>query len=103
MDRIIQSKMHVVVKIGASGHDPIYETGLDERDNAGTAESGRSQRAGNAHANRDVGIEHAVGEKLASFFEPSGVVREESFIDNVTQLFFAGEIFRHDALARHVL
>ena len=102
VNRVIQREVHVVIQIRAGGNDPVHETRLDQRDDAGAAEAGRRQRAGDAHADGHIGVEHAVGEKLAGFLEPRGVVGEENLVDDVGQLFLAGEVFRHDAFARHV-
>ena len=102
VDRIIQREVQVVVKIRAGGNDPVHESRLDERDDAGAAEAGGRERTGNAHADGHVRRKHPFGEKLARFLEPRGIVGEEHLVNDVGQLFLAGEVFRVDALARHV-
>jgi hypothetical protein len=99
--RIIQREVHVVIQIRARGDDPVHESGLDGRHNAGTAHARWRQRAGEAHADGHVGREHAVREKLAAFFEARAVVGEKGFVHRVGQLLLAGDVFGPNALARH--
>ena len=48
-------------------------------------------------------LEHAISEELAGLLQPSGVVRQKNFIDDVRQLLLARKVFRLDTFARHIL
>ena len=97
--RIVQREVHVVVENRAGGDDPVDEAGLDERNDGGAAQAGRRQRAGEAHADGDIGLQHLLGEKLAAFLETRAVVGQKGVVDEVGELLLAGEILGQDALA----
>ena len=90
--RIIQREVHVVIEIGAGGHNPVHETGLDERHDGRATHARWRERAGEAHADGDIRSEHFLREELAAFLEPRAVVGEKGFVHQVGELFLAGDV-----------
>ena len=78
-----ESEMRVVIEIRAGRDDPVDEAALDERNERRHAESGRRERAGERHADRDVGLEHLLREQLARFAQTRRVVGEEGVVDQI--------------------
>ena len=99
MHRHAEAKVRVVIEIGARGHDPIHKSRFDQRDDRGHAETSGRHRAGEAHADGHVLVEHALGEQPASFRQAAGVVRQERVVDEIRHRLFARDRLRIDALA----
>ena len=72
---------------------------LDQRNERRHAEPRRRQRAGERHADGDVGLEHLAREELAGFAQPRRVVREERVVDQVGGCLGAGDRLRIDSFA----
>ena len=62
---VVQGEVEVVVEVRAGGDDPVDEAGLDQRDDARSSPAGGRQRAGEAHADGHVGLEHLLREQPA--------------------------------------
>ena len=75
------AEVRVVVEVRAGGDDPVDEAGFDERDQRGDSESRGRQRAGERQPDRDLRLQHLLGEELAGFAQPRGVVSEKRFVD----------------------
>ncbi len=58
----VEAVMDVVVEVGARGDDPVDEAGFDEGDEAGFAQAGRHERAGEADADQSVARQHLLRE-----------------------------------------
>ena len=103
MHREPERKVGVVIEIGAGRDDPVDESRLHQRDQAAHAEPGRRHGTGQGHADRDVGLEHALGEELAALPQPAGVIGQEGVVDQLGDRFLAGGRLGIDALAAQVL
>src|SRR6185295_16392441 len=69
---------------------------------AAHAQAGRRHGPGERHADRGVGLEHALGEELAAFPQAARVVRQEGVVDQRGHGLLAGNRGRLDALAAQV-
>ena len=78
-----KAEVRVVVEVRARRDDPVDEARLDERDDRRHAQPRRRERAGEGEADRDVVVQHLLGEELAGLPEPRRVVGEEGSVDQV--------------------
>ncbi len=100
--RIVQREMHVVVKNRASGDDPVHESRFDQRHDGRAAQARRRQRAGKAHADGYVGIQHLLAEKLAALAETRAIVGQKRVVDDVRKLLLARQILGKNTRASQV-
>ena len=85
----VQSVMQIVIKIRARGNNPVHEAGLHQRNQTGFSQAGRSQRAGQAHADEAVVRQHFFREQLGRFAKTSAVVSQKRLIDQIS----SGNVF----------
>ena len=97
-ERHVHRVVHVVIEIGARRYDPVHKAGIDERNNGRRSKPGRSHRARQAHADRDLRLQHFLREQPARFLQPAGVVCQERVVYQVRHRFLAGDRFRQNAL-----
>ena len=69
-----QAEVRVVIEVGAGRHRPVDEAVFDERYETRHPEPGRRERAGDAHPDHHVGLEHFLGEQPASLAQAPPVV-----------------------------
>ncbi len=81
MHRKSNTKMRIVIEIGAGGDDPIDEACFDERNKSGNTKSGRCQRSRQGKTDCDFRLEHFLREQLASFAQPPGVIGKKRFVN----------------------
>src|SRR2546428_7968778 len=75
--------MRIVIKIGASGNDPIDKPRPHERYDGCHSDSGRRHCARKTHTDCHIVGQHPFDEKLACFAKTRGVIRVEGFVDQV--------------------
>ena len=75
------SKVRVVIEIGARGNDPVDETGFDEWNECGNSETGGCQRTCQRKADRDLGLQHFLCKELTRLAQSRGVVGKEGFVN----------------------
>ncbi len=78
-----EAEVRVVIQIGAGAGDPVDEAVLDQRNDGRDPQPRRRQRARQAHADGDVGVEHTAHEQLTGFTQPGGVVGEKRTVDQL--------------------
>ncbi len=98
-----ERKVGVVVEIGTGRDDPVDEPPLHQRNQTAHAEPGRRHGPSQRHPDRDVRLEHALGEELAALPQPAGVIRQEGVVDQFGDRFLPGRCPGIDALAAQVL
>jgi hypothetical protein len=98
VEREVQAEVGVVVEVRAGGDDPVDEAGLDERDDAGDADAGGGEGAGQGHADRDAVADHLLGEEAAGVAQAAAVVGEEMAVDQFLDGESGGDGVGEDAL-----
>ena len=81
--RHVEAIVQVVVQVGSGGYYPIHEARFHQRNEAGFAQPGRRERAGEAQTDEAVAGKHFFDEQFRGFAEPSAVVSQKSLVDEI--------------------
>jgi hypothetical protein len=91
--------MRVVIQIRAGRDDPVDESALDERNERRHAESGRRERAGQGHPDRDIRLEHFFREQATRLTQSRRIVGKKRVVDQIGGRLGARDRFWLDAIA----
>ncbi len=83
----VQTKVKIMVEVCACRDDPINVAALDERDDSASAQAGRSQGAGQTHADESVISQHFTAHQLAAFSHSAGIIGQKSLVNEVGDVY----------------
>ena len=97
-----EGEVRIMIQVGPGGDQPVHEPRFHQGNETAHAEPRWRHSAGEGHSHRDVGLEHPLGEELAAFPQPAGVVCQEGVVDQLGHRLFAGGGLGIDPLAAQI-